>query len=863
MKIKIPFGIDLGTTRSAAAMLLPGQISPEVVIDSEGRVTMPSVAFPLDEGRWAVGDRAEELSPRSHELLRSVKRKIGRTTILRNDLPSTNAEDISAMILASLGARQREWLQRSYPHLPEHETGPVVITVPAYFDAPQIEATRRAGQMAGLEVAGLLQEPTAAAIYHCWKRQLGDGIFLVYDLGGGTFDVSVIRALQGEYQVLAIDGDNHLGGDDFDRRLADRLRSHLLQEGYVLSADFNDPIDREAFDVLVMVAKEIKEELSTLEEIHIQREALFKDHRGYDVALDLTFSRKDFEDSIKDLVDQTIEASRRALHRARKTQGLGDQNLDGIFLVGGSTRVPIVRQILAETIVAEAGVDYARVYDDDPETSVALGAALSAFATTPLEQELHAETGLTLFLTEVPGPPDPLLSGWIKADPNLPIHRLRFLSTEDREGEALLEPESTDEGLSFSLFDVDFSDFIDNHGMGRLELLDRRGTSLVGPVAFFCPLRPEDAPPLPTLALTNPAVLAKDINLEVLDQEGAKDLTLLPRGSHLPATATASLLTSDASGALVLRLFQHKLPIHTLVMPLPDDARPGTPLDLTIHVDQAMNITATGSVARQSFWVRVDPPALPRIREWEEIESMLEQMDSISATLWGAEARRFHPQAQHLRAGISSALRTDPDRLQVLASRLEALLGEYGAQKERSPGLPRIERLLDTCRRIVFSSPEGKLHRTHGEWSAIFTELQQEVLSAWEGSEDQKWREIADRVQATFESLAQDDYLFLRGDPEAYAQSLFVSLGERIQSFFEDLDEFPLAEDAENRALQSETLQMLERQGKELRRLYKDLPGKSDNLTDMERLSRTLTSLHERLRRVHTLGVPRSMERKR
>ncbi len=112
-----------------------------------------------------------------------------------------------------------------------------VITVPAYFDAPQVEATRLAGELAGLEVIGILQEPTAAAIYHTWKNRLGDGNFLVYDLGGGTFDVSILRCLGGEYQVLAIDGDNYLGGDDFDRMYAEWLRKELTKQGYKLDLD--------------------------------------------------------------------------------------------------------------------------------------------------------------------------------------------------------------------------------------------------------------------------------------------------------------------------------------------------------------------------------------------------------------------------------------------------------------------------------------------------------------------------------------------------------------------------------------------------------------------------------------------------
>src|SRR5262249_30707799 len=118
-----------------------------------------------------------------------------------------------------------------------------VITVPAYFDAPQVEATRKAGELAGLGVVGILQEPTAAAIYHTFKHKIEGGNFLVYDLGGGTFDVSILRCVAGEYQVLAIDGDNYLGGDDFDRRFAEKLRKDLVEKGYELELDVRSNAD--------------------------------------------------------------------------------------------------------------------------------------------------------------------------------------------------------------------------------------------------------------------------------------------------------------------------------------------------------------------------------------------------------------------------------------------------------------------------------------------------------------------------------------------------------------------------------------------------------------------------------------------
>ena len=162
---------------------------------------------------------------------------MGQTTKVPCGPDELAPEEVSAKILAELRARMQESLGGKAPKGVEVKVARAVITVPAYFDAPQIEATRRAGAMAGLDVLGILQEPTSAAIYHTWKSRLGDGNFLVYDLGGGTFDVSVLRCVGGEYQVLAIDGDNYLGGDDLDRRYAETLRAGLAEKGYALDLD--------------------------------------------------------------------------------------------------------------------------------------------------------------------------------------------------------------------------------------------------------------------------------------------------------------------------------------------------------------------------------------------------------------------------------------------------------------------------------------------------------------------------------------------------------------------------------------------------------------------------------------------------
>jgi molecular chaperone DnaK len=210
---------------------------------------------------------------------------MGQKTTVKVGPNELTPEEVSSKILAELRDRMKETLAgkplKSGSATLDLPVVRAVITVPAYFDAPQVEATRRAGELAGFDVIGILQEPTAAAIYHTWKRRLGDGNFLVYDLGGGTFDVSILRCVGGEYQVLAIDGDNYLGGDDLDRRFAEHLRKELAGKGYALDLDVrSDGEDRRTFGRLVHLAQEIKESLSTTDVVHVNKSDFMKDKAG-------------------------------------------------------------------------------------------------------------------------------------------------------------------------------------------------------------------------------------------------------------------------------------------------------------------------------------------------------------------------------------------------------------------------------------------------------------------------------------------------------------------------------------------------------------------------------------------------------
>ncbi len=852
MTIALPFGIDLGTTRTAAAAAVPGAPGPRIYVLDHQSPTFPSVILPGPDG-WIVGDDAlHSRDPqKAQHLLSSVKRWMGTDDELLGDHTGTDPEALSAAIIEEATRRCLTGLQATYPEQ-TWALREAVITVPAYFDAPQIEATRRAGEAAGLSILGLVQEPTAAAIYHCWRSRIDKGTFLVYDLGGGTFDVSIIQALYGEYQVLAIAGDNHLGGDDFDRRLAALFRQGLREAGVKLAGDLTDPRSRAIFDALLPIARMVKEELSVSDSVAIERPLRIPDLDD-EIHLSQVVYKQDFEDAITDLLESTLHSSREALREAQERHDLSPTDIDGVFLVGGSTRVPAVREILLRELGPELDLDPSAFHHEEPETSVALGAAICAAALGRFSIESRESSSCAVHFTDLPTVDDPALLGAVSA-PNQRPTALRLIAGS-LSGDGLAVDADLSDDLEFTFDDV--TDLLASSSSSdlRAQLLDSAGEPIVELPLFLPPPDPT-APPLPSLRLTNPAVLARDLNLEIVEDGHPALHTLVPRGSHLPTRARKTLYTGDQSGALVVRILQHHLPIHTVVLPLPDDVRPGTPLELTIHVDAAMTVTASGTIGEQSFWARIDRPTMANPREWSDIEDLLNRAAQVAGRLWGLEARRFQERWTTLQVGIRAAATQDPHRLQVLARRLQTLLDEYAPRKERTPGISRITSLLDTIRLIVFSSDTGRMGHSHDEWRPRIDALYEEATAAWEDDDDHRWRQIADRVQATFESVAQEEALFTRQDPARYAAQLQASTLRRLDLLREDLREFPFAEDPEHRQLQAKELKHLEGR---IDALETSLPPEVSpaHLADFKKAARHLTQLERQVQRLHTLGVPR------
>ena len=342
-------GIDLGTTNSCVAVLEGGE--PVVIPNAEGARTTPSVVAFKGSERIVGSAAKRQAITNPDKTISSIKREMGTSYKKHIDGKDYTPQEISAMILQKLK-------QDAEAYLGEKITQ-AVITVPAYFSDSQRQATKDAGRIAGLDVLRIINEPTAAALAYGMDKETNQKI-LVYDLGGGTFDVSILEIGDGVFEVLATNGNNRLGGDDFDQRLMDYIiRQFKIETGIDLSSD------RMAMQRLKEAAEKAKIELSSMVQTNVNLPFITADSTG-PKHLDMTITRAKFEELIHDLVEKT----RDCMTTAMKDAGLTNANIDKVILVGGSTRVPCVQELVKNVTGKEPfkGIN--------PDECVAIGAAI-------------------------------------------------------------------------------------------------------------------------------------------------------------------------------------------------------------------------------------------------------------------------------------------------------------------------------------------------------------------------------------------------------------------------------------------------------------------------------------------------------
>ena len=342
-------GIDLGTTNSCVAVLEASE--PKVIANPEGSRTTPSVVA-FKNGEIIVGQAAKNQMVTNPETISSIKRLMGTDKKVKANGKEYTPEEISAMILSDLKKTAEAYLGE--------KVDKAVITVPAYFNDAQRQATKNAGKIAGLEVERIINEPTAAALAYGLDKQDKPEKILVYDLGGGTFDVSILDIGDGVFEVKATSGNNHLGGDDYDQRIVDYMVSEFKKSN---SVDLSK--DKMAMQRLKDAAEKAKKDLSGMTTTNISLPFISQSSDG-PLHLDMSLTRAKFEELTHDLTDSTLEPVRKALKDAK----LSKNDIDKVLLVGGSTRMPKI----AEIIKQELGIEPSKGVN--PDEVVAMGASI-------------------------------------------------------------------------------------------------------------------------------------------------------------------------------------------------------------------------------------------------------------------------------------------------------------------------------------------------------------------------------------------------------------------------------------------------------------------------------------------------------
>jgi molecular chaperone DnaK len=344
-------GIDLGTTNSEVAVVVNDQVV--VIADENGDRIIPSVVALNDKNELLIGREAKnQYALYPEKTIASIKRHMGLEEAISLGDKTYSPPEISAMILKKLKRIAENYLGQAVQK--------AVITVPAFFSDKQRQATRLAGELAGLDVVRIINEPTAAAM--AYEGTQNAKKILVYDFGGGTFDVSVVSMTESVVEVIASHGNNHLGGDDFDKKITEFLKNHVYE-----TYQFNADKDTKVIARLKQAAEKAKIHLSDNSYCQIQEEYLFV-QEGNPVHMSLEITRPDYEDMITGYIDETFEC----IHIALRDANLTAKDIDEILLVGGTTRTPLIQQRLEEKFNKQPRADI------HPDLCVAMGAAIQA-----------------------------------------------------------------------------------------------------------------------------------------------------------------------------------------------------------------------------------------------------------------------------------------------------------------------------------------------------------------------------------------------------------------------------------------------------------------------------------------------------
>lgn len=561
MIIHKSFGLDLGTTNSTASIIKDGKVIYAEENPGKNK-TIPSIIAVRKNGSEVYGTLAKnEFYTGNTNSKKSIKREMGKKTTINFGEKEYTPEDISSKIINYC----KECLIDTIGKEENVVYDKVVITVPAYFNLAQKDATRKAGELAGLEVQMLLEEPTAAAINYAVSNNIENGLFFVFDLGGGTFDVSILEKTENIPTVLATAGNNFLGGDNFDSIIARYFLEKLKKRGNNVD-DIEVSADDKKFRLLMFAAENVKKQLSVNDSYNIYFPDIFKDNTGIELSID-DFTRKQFDDLIKDKVEKDIiKECDKALELLEKNHGKTINDITHILMVGGSTKIPYVKKVIKDHYCKTDLLKDITIYE--PDLSVSAGAA---FVANSNGYSLEDEKNNIL----------------VKMNATYSIDGKVYVSGKIEKGKITKVSIDIDEPV-FAKVDEDntFVLEIDEKNYNNQELNLFNGEECINKLSTVNDGNVDIIAPTP--------IQNETIAVTIIDVEKGKteQFPIVYEGTYLPSKTTETFKINEYSNKqIILPIWEGTRKIFNFIIDLPNDAKIGNKLSVTTTVDTISNVT--------------------------------------------------------------------------------------------------------------------------------------------------------------------------------------------------------------------------------------------------------------------------------